>query len=248
MARFFRIFLSLILIGVIGFSFYNIVLINREYEKESQMHEDILRYRPGPGPAAEKKPDEPFVNQNILDLQARNSDVVGWLHIDGTKIDYPFVWAKDNETYLRRDLNKNYASAGTVFMDYRCDKDFSGFNTILYGHNMKNDSMFGTLPKFSGESYFATNKTGKVYLADRTYGVEFFAYLVVKSSNPTVYRVDFEAPADMQDFFAYVQKNAVRYRDIGLSADDQVLTVSTCNYSFDNARSVLMGKLYLLES
>ena len=86
-------------------------------------------------------------------LRAKNPDIVGWVYAKGTGIDYPIVQGKDNEEYLHMDYNKKKSSSGTIFLDHGCDKSFISDNNIIYGHHMKNGTMFAKLLKFREESF-----------------------------------------------------------------------------------------------
>ena len=87
-------------------------------------------------------------------LRAQNEDVIAWIYCPDTPINYPIVQSSNNEHYLRRLLDGSYNISGTLFMDFRNSADFSDWNSIIYGHNIKNDSMFGTLPLYEEQSYF----------------------------------------------------------------------------------------------
>jgi sortase B len=202
-----------------------------DYRAEAEMHGAVMEYKPEP---ADGEP----VNQSVIDLQAEYPDAVGWLTVPGTKIDYPFVQSKDNDYYLRRDLDGNHAMAGTLFMDYRCEKDFTSRNTIIYGHHMKNGSMFGTLKYFAGKEFFDANRHGAIYLPNETLALEFFAYMVVKSTDTKIYSIE---PG--KNYLDYVRQNARQVRDIGLADGDKIVSLSTCSYEFDNARMVLLARI-----
>ena len=180
----------------------------------------------------------PAANQYIIDLQNEiNRDVVGWLTIPGTKIDYPFVKGADNDYYVNRDLFGEDAPAGTIFIDERNAADLSDFNTILYGHNMKNGMMFGGLPLYSDEWYFNDHNAGTLYLVYGTYHMEIFAYMVVRSDDEVIYGTD----ADSGAFFGYVRENARYFREP--AATDKVVTLSACAYEFDSARVVVIASV-----
>jgi len=154
-----------------------------------------------------------------------------------TSIDYPFVQSKDNGFYLRRDLNGESAKPGTVFMDYRCAPDGTGYS-ILYGHNMKSGAMFGTLGRFEDPEFFAAHPEGSILLKDGWHTLQFFAFLVVRENDSLIYSVP---PGET--FFTDVQRRAEQYRDIGAAAADRVVALSTCSYEFKGARMVLLGKI-----
>jgi sortase B len=194
-----------------------------------------------PGVAIEEAADKPtapreVVNQSVVDLQSEvNGDVVGWLNVPNTQIDYPIVRAEDNEQYLKRDVNGRRADAGSIFMDSRCSGDFTDFNTVVYGHNMKNGSMFGTLKAFAGKAFFEANTHGAIYLPHETLKLEFFAYMVIKHTDGKIY--------GMEPDFEYIRRNARQYRDIPLKDGDKIITLSTCSYEYDGARMVLLARI-----
>ncbi|MDR0325181.1 MAG: class B sortase [Oscillospiraceae bacterium] len=181
---------------------------------------------------------EKTVNQQIVNLKTDvNEDIVGWLTIPNTRIDYPFVIAQDNEYYLSRDVNKREAKAGSIFMDSRCSPDFSDNNTIVYGHNMKNKSMFGDLALFADETFFNDNPVGTILLENETYVMEIAAYMVIRSNDEIVYNPS----ANLEQFRDYAIENARNYREAGEWG--KVVVLSTCAYEFKDARMVLIGKI-----
>jgi len=217
-------------IGTILYSGYRIWLIQTDYKKEADMHGAVMKYRPNPS-------DDTFLNQSIIELQKKYPDAVGWLTVPNTNIDYPFVQGKDNAYYLRRDINGDYALAGTIFMDYRCDRGFTSSNTIIYGHHMKNGSMFGTLKAFADKEFFDANRSGFIYLPHETLTLEFFAYMVIDpAAEKEIY-----SPERSGTYIEYVKQNARHSRDASLADSDRVVTLSTCAYEFDNARMVLLA-------
>ena len=100
-------------------------------------------------------------------LQQVNSDVIGWIAIPGTEISYPLMQGTDNDYYLTHTWNQNSSAVGAIFMDCRCSADFSGFNTIVYGHRMNNGSMFAALKHYKKQDFlqahpqiYVTNASG----------------------------------------------------------------------------------------
>ncbi|MCL1835494.1 MAG: sortase [Oscillospiraceae bacterium] len=184
--------------------------------------------------------DEPgrIVNPSIVSMQEQvNADIAGWLTIPETRIDYPFVHGTDNDYYVSTDLNGNHATAGSIFIDYRCAPDFTGSNTIIYGHKMRNGSMFGDLHLFADEWFFNNNTTGTVYLPRCTYSLEIFAYMVVGCSDEMIY----DPQADHDALISYARENALNFRQP--AAGGSIVTLSACAYSFEGARSVLLGRV-----
>ena len=247
-----RAILAIALVALIGISGYCVLKTQGVYASEASSHEAYMQFKPemlgnalGAGTnALEPKGEEVkqvVVNQNIVDLQVQNEDVVGWITVPHTGIDYPFVQAADNGTYLHKNLYGEKAAAGTIFMDYRNSKDFSDVNTILYGHHMKNGSMFASLKRFAEKDFFASNQKGTIFLADRTLAIEFFAYLIVKTDDNVIYAIP--DSSELTIYMDYIKNNAKNYREIGVGPEDRIVTLSTCSYEFNSARMVLLGKL-----
>jgi len=247
-----KISFCLVLAVVMCFSAYQIQKTQGQYEQEELLHQTLLVYKPvsvsakqtvsieATEPDVQGEPDEPGA---VALLREQYPDVIGWITIPGTRIDYPFVQAEDNDKYLRTDINGNYLSAGSIFLDYRSAPDFSLFNSVIYGHNMKNSSMFGTLPGFRNEGTFNQLTDGTVFLEDIEYRFEIFACLLTNNYDSIVYSSLQSTDADKQAFLDYIAKNASRYRDIGVGTDDHLLTLSTCSYEFADARTVIVGRL-----
>ena len=114
---------------------------------------------------------QPPISVDFAALKAAYPDVVGWLYCEGTPINYPVAQGDDNSYYLRRDLDGNYAMAGTLFLDYRCSADFSDENSVIYGHNMNDGSMFAVLPDFSDPEFLLAHPT--IWLLTETESTPF---------------------------------------------------------------------------
>ncbi len=240
MKKYIRYIAIVVLIAVMGFSGYKLFGIYQTYRQEQKLHEDVLQFRPEP---TQPGVSVPAWNQGILDAQKRNADVVGWVTVDGTQIDYPFVQSKDNSFYLRKNLDQEYALAGTIFLDYRNSKDFADANSIIYGHHMKNGSMFGDLREFADASFFQAHQSGRLSLADRSYALELFAYLVVEATDEEIYRTAPMTQAEQEAYLAYIRKNARQFREIDIKQQDRIVTLSSCSYEFTDARMVLLARL-----
>ena len=248
---------AFILIGAIGYSVYRLWDINTGYAQEAAMHSRLLSYRPTLMPTAVKAADiptgidaeapaapaAPVVNQGVVDLQAKYQDVVGWLTVPGTAIDHPFAQGKDNDHYLHHNLDGDMTPTGTIFLDYRNHKDLSDFYNIIFGHNMRNGSMFGTLQQFNDPDFFDSHDTYTLFLAEGTYTVEIMAFSVIYPNDAVIYNPYVTTEAERLVFLGYVKNTARHYRDIKATPDQQFITLSTCNYEFNNGRMVLVGRL-----
>jgi len=239
--------ITFVLAVIIIYSAYQLWDINRGYAQAEQLHRRLLEHMPTPQTSASSASSDSYaalaVNQSIIDLQEKYPDAIGWLTIPNTLINYPFVQGNDNDYYLHLDLDKNQSKAGTIFMDYRNSEDLSDFNNIIFGHNMRNGSMFGTLQNFNDQDFFDNNRTGTIFLANKTYEIVFMAYAVIKPNDIVIYSTMQTADADKLSFFEYVKSIARYYRDIEVTEGSRIVTLSTCSYEFNNARMVLIGKI-----
>lgn len=175
-------------------------------------------------------------------LSQINPDVVGWIYAEGTGIDYPAVQGRDNDYYLRRLFTGERNKLGSIFMDYRTSKDFSGKNTILYGHNMKDGSMFSSLTKYGNQNFYDKFPSMQLYTPAGDYEIELFAGFVVDGNYESV-RFEFTDDNDFLSYIDTIRGESDFNSDINVSADDRIITLCTCSYEYDNARYTLFGKL-----
>ena len=244
MKRVFLILTALVLMSMMAYSAYQLWNIRQHTMQEAETHKQLMEYQPHLQPSiSADAPASQGGNQSIVDLQRKYPDAVGWLNIPDTRIDYPFAQSENNEDYLYRDLDQNSSPAGTIFMDHRNARDFSDFNTILFGHHMKSGSMFAALQAFDNRAFFEGNRSGTIFLTDRTYAIEFIAFSVIEPGDAVIYDPTITREADKFAFLEHVKDTARYYREIQLGAHDRVVTLSTCNYEFQDARMVLIGRL-----
>ena len=177
----------------------------------------------------------------------RNSGFVGWITIDGTSINYPVMQTKDApDFYLKHGFDKSYSDYGVPYVQEDCDV-LTSDNLVIYGHNMKNGTMFSDLEKYADESFLSEHR----YIhfdTLRDYGTyEIFAVFrtTVYSDNGFKY-YNFVDAEDTEDFNGYVEKcKELSLYDTGVSAvyGDKLLTLSTCEYTRTNGRFVIVAKL-----
>ena len=216
----------------LGKIFYNYYTI----EKESA--ELVTQYVEEP----EEEKEDPLKRVvNFEELQNINSDVIGWLYIPDTKIDEPILKGENNNTYLYTDLYMKSNTAGNVFIDEINSRDFSDDNTIIYGHNMKNTTMFSQLEKFKEESFFKSNPT--ITLTDKNgeKNYEVFAVLLVKKDYP--YTIpNFNSDDEYNKFLNKIVDDSIFSTQNKPTSSDKILTLSTCSYEFKDARTVVFCK------
>ena len=189
------------------------------------------------------------------ELLAINSDVCAWLTLDNTEIDYPVLQGEDNLSYINTDVYGNFALAGSIFLDSRCDNTFHENYSLLYGHHMDNSKMFGDLDLYEEQTFFDENTTGMLILPDRAYGLEIFAFLRVPASEDAIFSPQ-QWAADTGGLLDFVREEAEHIHQdtmekIGTSEDCfQILAMSTCSSEYTDARTILLAvmKPYSLQN
>ncbi len=192
-------------------------------------------------PATESPDDTLWPVVDFTALKEINEDVVGWVYLEGTKINYPIVQGDDNSYYLRRLYTgkKNYS--GCIFMDYRCNSDLSSPHTIIYGHNMSNKGMFADLQKFRRQKFYDEHPVILIMTPDRNYKVEIFAGYVTTASEDAWF-LDLNE-RNMEKWLDEVLEQSMFQTGIRPEIGDQIFTLSTCAYDYKYGRLVIHGIL-----
>lgn len=230
-------------------------LINKINENNNIMevtdNENTIKVNP---PDEKINKDNPYwdymkmnlIDVNFTDIKKKNNDVVGWIQVSGTNINYPFVQTTDNTYYLTKDINKNNNSAGWVFMDYRNNiKDFDK-NTILYAHSRVNGTMFGSLKNIMNNDWY-NNKLNHVIKLSTEYENtlwQVFSVYITPVVNDYI-QIEFNNSDRYLEFLNMIQKRSAYTFDVSLNNLDKILTLSTC-YN-DNERVVMHAKLIKME-
>ena len=233
MKKFFSKLISLsLLIVFIGSGFLLFQNIQDEYQSY-QMEKQI---------EAEKQilVEEEYDFEELIEM---NEDIIGWVAIAGTSIDYPIVQANDNSYYLTHDCNCEESNCGSIFMDYRNAADFSDQHTILYGHNMRNGSMFHDLNKYSSHAFYEEHTYIKVY-SQGVYRrwVIFSTYSTEPDFN--YLRTAFNSPEEFSIFLnTLLSHSEFSDEKVQVTAEDKILTLSTCSDDLEHGRRVVHAKL-----
>ena len=166
-------------------------------------------------------------------LDTINPDIVGWVVWENEDISYPILYSGDNSTYLDTSFDGKELDSGSIFLDGRNTFSFDDDHNIVYGHNMKNLSMFGKLRYYKeDDSYYDDHKYIQVILPDRTERYEIFAYNTVKADS-IVYNVSYDSVEDYAEFINYICLASYNPTGIYVTTDDKILTFSTCTSSDD---------------
>ena len=236
-------------IVVFCYAAFNLYHIYTEYKKGTdeynQIEEMAVTERDADsaevaGPNAQLKPP---IEVDFDKLKSVKEDVVGWIYVDALPdISYPIVKGKDNQTYLHQTYEKNYNFAGTIFVDYENSGDFSDCNTLVYGHNMKNGSMFGHLKKFrEDDKLYKQDKYFWILTPERNYRYEIISAYTTGVNSDT-YTL-FKGPGE--EFEKYLETikgySEIQTDDTDLTIKDKIVTLSTCTGN-ESTRFVVQGK------
>ena len=190
----------------------------------------------------------PDVLDEYKTLYQKNKKLIGWLKIDDTLIDYPVMQTSDNEYYLDHNYNQEYDKNGSLFLDCNCTAYPQSTNLIIYGHHMKSGQMFGGLQKYAKESYAQKHSTiqfDTIY-EKGTYQVMYVFRSQVYNENDIVFKYyQFIEANSEEEFNSYMREmEAVSLYDTGVTASfgDSILTLSTCDYSQEDGRFVVVAK------
>ena len=170
-----------------------------------------------------------------------NKDVVGWINVPNTKIDYPIMQSYDNLYYLDKTINLEKNRAGSIFMDFRNSGDGQDKHTIIYGHHMRDGTMFKGLIKYENEDFFNNQNIIQVdTLFEEQKWEVFCAY--VTGIDFDYLRTHFNTPDEYTTFLTMIQEKSLFPSDVVLTENDQILTLSTCTYDYNEARLVVHAK------
>lgn len=189
---------------------------------------------------ADMDPEEPGEYHSPVDfesLRAVNPDIVAWIEIPGTDISYPVVQADDNETYLKRDFEGNTSAAGAIFLDCDSSGDLMGLHSILYGHHMKNQTMFAQIVKFKDESFFRKNREVILYLPESELHLRTIA-AVYGDADGEKRRTEFSSRERFNLYVDEMTKNC-SFRELPEGDVEGLYSFVTCSYEFDDARTIL---------
>ncbi|MGX6979702.1 class B sortase [Vagococcus elongatus] len=188
------------------------------------------------------KPDKKE-SKSFEELTMLNSDVFGWVSVFGTQIDHPLVQAQDNEKYVSTDVEGNYSMAGSIFLDYKNAKDFSDFNTIVYGHHMEKSAMFGDLDLFFDQDFFEKHPYGNLYFDGKDHGIEFFAFMEVDAFDTSIFYTPVTGDEAKNTYLQTIQQKSMYTRPMDISINDRLILLSTCTENSTNGRHILIGRI-----
>ena len=251
-----RIVITVLAVIVFCGAGYQLISILKEYKQGEDLYDNLTNSFTSVNVARDNEEDqgEDYSDGNIMPynkvdvdfdgLKKANSDVVGWIQFEHVDISYPIVKGSDNSYYLTHTVTKTENKAGAIFMDHNNASDFSDMNTIIYGHNMKNGSMFGLMGQYKNAEFYLGRECFWIYTPDADYRYMIFSCYEPKADDANVYTFWSEP---CEDYGKYLEnaKNASKYHTevSALSQDDKIVTLSTCTSRGSDYRFVVQGRL-----
>lgn len=236
----------------------NVFRLSREYQKGINEYQQLESYASvkEEAPVQEESTEAEETEEKSLipvsvdiqydELKKINEDFAGWLYYEPLDISYPIVRGNDNDYYTHYTFEGEKNSSGAIFMDFLNKTDYSDYNTIVYGHNMRNGTMFGSLKKMLNDSSIQEeNPNFYVFTEDEAYMYEIFAVYLTQADSRTYDLIRNEE--EQQGFLDYVDETAAWRSDKVVSASDKVMTLSTCHGLHSNNRTIILGVLVASE-
>lgn len=204
--------------------------VQQEAEQTAGLHEqaEVAPETDVPDPAFPEDPiAEVMARVDLAALQEVNPVVLGWISIPDTVISYPFLQGEDNDYYLRRTWQGEKNTAGCIFLDSEVSPDFSDFSTIIYGHRMRNETMFGTLKYYEDPAYWQAHPSVYIMTEDLVRRYDIFAAYEAET-NAICYGLGISGDKVKQAFLDFALESSVIETGVAVSTEDQILTMSTC--------------------
>lgn len=260
-----RDILMLCFIAVFLVSAYQIYKIKKDYQTAADTYSDLAQYisftEPAPISQDQTAPTVPtestvtasgyvddtnWPNINFEALQEINPDIVGWLYIEGTQINYPVVQGSDNGYYLEHLFDNTYNPAGCIFLDAFGESDFTEMNSVIYGHHMKDGTMFSDLMNYKQQEFYDEHTAALLITPTHRYQLLFFSGYVA-TTTADAWKIDFSA-VSYGEWLEELSEKSCFVSTVFPSIENRVVTLSTCSYEFNNARFVLHGIIQACDS
>lgn len=237
----------IVCLSIIGYKYYN-------YNKDDKLNSEIQDLQPvineasdldnnssGENDGQDQSKEGNYVNSaNEEELKSINSDYKMWIQIENTNINYPVVQGSDNDYYLKHNFRKESNISGTVFVESANDID-NDKNIILYGHNMRNGTMFNNITNYKEESFFNEDNKISIIMNNTLYEYEVFS-VYVKNVNEVNLAIEFASEDEFINYAYNEAEESLYKKDVDFSAEDNLITLVTCSYEFTDARTIVVAR------
>ena len=237
----------IVCLSIIGYKYYN-------YNKDDKLNSEIQDLQPvineasdsdnnssGENDGQDQSKEGNYVNSaNEEQLKSINSDYKMWIQIENTNINYPVVQGSDNDYYLKHNFRKESNISGTVFVESANDID-NDKNIILYGHNMRNGTMFNNITNYKEESFFNEDNKISIIMNNTLYEYEVFS-VYVKNVSEVNLAIGFASEDEFINYAYNEAEESLYKKDVDFSTEDNLITLVTCSYEFTDARTIVVAR------
>lgn len=196
--------------------------------KSAEVDEEIAALAPD---------DESTVD--FSELKAVNPEIIGWIKINDTNINYPIMQTTDNSKYLVHNYRDEYSTSGGIFVDTR-NNEFSDDFTIIYGHRMDGSLMFGSIADFSDQEFFNNHQAGVLYTSTDTYDLQIVGYAVLNIENTNVYKLGLNSNGRNPEVLREIIQNSRQFNNLSQNNESKLILLSTCDADSRHYRDVLL--------
>lgn len=232
--------LLVICLGVVAFSGYHLVQALLTYKQSRDLYKEISDQ--AKNTTIEEGSEEEVITIDWDYLYSVNADIMGWIKLEDSTVDYPIVYGYDNDFYLRHSLNGDYNIMGTVFVDYRNQRDLLDKVTVIYGHHTYDDTMFTDIGKYKDQSYYDTHKVISLEMPNGSYDLYPVAGYTCSAYDDYI-QYSFESD---EAFMNYVNDFMTKSQFQGeqtVSLEDRCILLSTCSHDIEDGRFALLLKV-----
>lgn len=219
------------------YSIYSLWDNQQIYNETESVRLDLLEKRP------EKQ--ESGKPNDFTELWDINEDIIAWLTLDGTNIDLPILKGETTDEYLHKNVYGEYAISGSIFIDNRCDENFADPYTLIYGHHMSEQKMFGDLSKYKDGDFFKENNTGELMLPSGTYDLKIVAYLECNVTDVEIYGLD--VPCTRNELIEFVENKSFQINNEAFNEikneEKRVMALSTCLSNDNHSRIIVIVEI-----
>lgn len=224
---------TLILIVVIAFCLFKIGKILWGYYEGTKTYDNVAKI------AGISSKDSDHIDFDKL--LKKNPDTKAWIKLKGTNINYPILQGASNDTYLHRMFDGKYNPKGSIFVDYRVENPFQDFMTIVYGHNMKDNTMFSHLMEYEHQDFYKKHPKMLLLTPSKNYNMHIIGAMYIDAAAPQ-YKLFFNE-SEKTSYLNWISSNSVIKTDEVGALEDKIVMLSTCTNVDENGRFVVFGKL-----
>ncbi len=242
-----KIIILILLIIVFIYSSYKLFSWVYDNHKSNSLKNELTQYvKPKNDSNENNINNNNNINSFSVDfnsLKEINKNIIGWITVNNTKISYPVVQFKNNSYYLNRDFKNNKNSSGAIFLDYKNDIKNLSKNTVIYGHNRLDESMFGSLKNTLNKNWYENKENKKLYVYTPDSTLEWEVFSIYKIKNEAYYITTSFTNDYFIKFIETIKKRSIYDFGVNITVNDKILTLSTCYGYNDYQRLVLHAKL-----